>query len=246
MSASASTCAPEFSDLRFSDYEIGEVAIQEGVRSASVGVRYTAYRLSLPVERTVALTEEWTRDEATGTYRVDMERMRAAVDGLAPGLYLLLRDASAEMTVKAAIGRELDWLPVQDAPSHLALYQLLATDAREAAQTLSCHQEIAADGAFSLAMLGEFEDTLAEGPWGYRRLMTEAGVLGQTLYLGAEACGLQGTGIGCFFDDGLHELFGLQDSRYQVLYQFTVGKGTADSRISNQRPYPALRRAQAT
>lgn len=72
------TCAPEFSDLRFSDYEINEVAIAEGIQSASVDVRYTAYRLSMPVERTVDLTEEWTRDEKTGvwTVKLDIAKLR--------------------------------------------------------------------------------------------------------------------------------------------------------------------------
>jgi hypothetical protein len=77
------TCAPEFSDLRFSDYEINQVAIQEGLMSASVDVRYTAYRLSLPVERSVALTEEWTRDETTGawTVKLDIAKLRDTMYG---------------------------------------------------------------------------------------------------------------------------------------------------------------------
>lgn len=77
------SCAPEFSDLRFSDYEINQIAIQEGLQSASVDVRYTAYRLSLPVERTVALTERWTRDEATGiwTVKLDIAKLRNTMYG---------------------------------------------------------------------------------------------------------------------------------------------------------------------
>ncbi len=77
------SCAPEMSDLRFSDYEINQIAIQEGLKSASVDVRYTAYRLSLPVERTVALTEEWTRDEATGvwTVKLDIAKLRNTMYG---------------------------------------------------------------------------------------------------------------------------------------------------------------------
>ncbi len=77
------TCAPEFSDLRFSDYEINQVAIQEGIQSASVDVRYTAYRLSMPVERSVDLTEEWTRDEKTGvwTVKLDIAKLRNTMYG---------------------------------------------------------------------------------------------------------------------------------------------------------------------
>ena len=77
------SCAPEFSDLRFSDYEITEIDMGEGLKSASVQVRYTGYRLSMPVEKTVSLTEEWTRDEATGAWTVkpDIEKLRGTMIG---------------------------------------------------------------------------------------------------------------------------------------------------------------------
>jgi hypothetical protein len=76
--------APEFSDLRFSNYEITRVDIQDGVRSASVDVRITAYRLSMPFERSVDLTEEWTRNEATGlwTVKVDIRKLHDTLSGV--------------------------------------------------------------------------------------------------------------------------------------------------------------------
>ena len=76
--------APEASDLRFSDYEITRIDIGEGVRSAFVDVRFTAYRLSMPFERSVKLTEEWTRDEASGvwTVKVDIRKLRDAISGV--------------------------------------------------------------------------------------------------------------------------------------------------------------------
>lgn len=76
--------SPELSDLRFSDYEITRVDIGEELSSASVEVRFTGYRLSMPVERTVHLVEEWTRDEQTGiwTVKLDIEKLR---DGLITG-----------------------------------------------------------------------------------------------------------------------------------------------------------------
>lgn len=76
--------APEFSDLRFSDYEITRIDIQDGVRSASVDVRVTAYRLSMPFERSVDLTEEWKRDEATGlwTVKVDIRKLHDTLSGV--------------------------------------------------------------------------------------------------------------------------------------------------------------------
>ena len=31
------------------------------------------------------------------------------------------------------------------------------------------------------------------------------------------------TGIGCFFDDPVHQVFGFKDLAFQSLYHFTVG-----------------------
>ena len=75
--------APDFSDLRFSDYEITSVDIEDGLQSASVDVRFTSYRLSMPFERSVALTEEWTRDGETGqwTVKLDLAKLHDALIG---------------------------------------------------------------------------------------------------------------------------------------------------------------------
>jgi nitroreductase len=80
-------------------------------------------------------------------------------------------------------------------------------------------------------MLAEFEAPIARRASTYRDLLREAGLLGQVLYLDAEARGLRGTGIGCFFDDAVHALLGLENQRYQSLYHFTVGKALDDPRI---------------
>ena len=78
------TFAPEFSDLRFSDYEINRIEIQDGLQSATVHVRFTGYRLSMPFERSVDLTEEWTRDESTGvwTVKLDIKKLRDTMIGV--------------------------------------------------------------------------------------------------------------------------------------------------------------------
>lgn len=162
------------------------------------------------------------------------------VDGLAPGLYLLLRSPASEDKLKAGLGREFSWQTVTGAPAHLPLFELLGADAREAARTLSCHQDIAADGAFSLGMLAEFDDTLSDAPWRYRHLFWETGMIGQVLYLEAEAAGLRGTGIGCFFDDGVHDMLAIRDHRLQSLYHFTVGGPLTDERLQTLPPYAHL------
>jgi nitroreductase len=68
----------------------------------------------------------------------------------------------------------------------------------------------------------------------------EAGLVGHYLYLESEVVGMRSTGIGCFFDDPVHELLGLQDSKYQSIYHFTIGDPVVDSRISTLPPYHHL------
>ena len=89
-------------------------------------------------------------------------------------------------------------------------------------------------------MIAHFEPSLARdfGPWFYRNLHFEAGFLGQLLYLEAEAIDRRGTGIGCFFDDEVHALLGIEDLRFQTLYHFTVGTPVDDPRLSSEPGYP--------
>jgi hypothetical protein len=44
----------------------------------------------------------------------------------------------------------------------------------------------------------------------------ESGMIGQVLYLEAEAHGLRGTGIGCFFDDAVHDLLGFENNAFAI------------------------------
>lgn len=163
------------------------------------------------------------------------------VEGLAPGLYALPRSSDALSGLKAAMHKEFEWSRPASVPDHLPLYQLSAGKMEGTAVKLSCGQGIAGHSAFSLAMLGEFEENINNTPWRYRELHWEAGAIGQVLYLEAEACGLRGTGIGCFFDDGVHELLGIEGNQLQVLYHFTVGKALTDERIQQMAPYPGVR-----
>ena len=66
-------------------------------------------------------------------------------------------------------------------------------------------------------------------------------MIGQVLYLEAEAHGFRGTGIGCFLDDAVHEIMGFKDNHYQSLYHFTVGKPIDDPRLTTYPPYFHLR-----
>ena len=69
----------------------------------------------------------------------------------------------------------------------------------------------------------------------------ESGIVGQVLYLEAEAADVRATGIGCYFDDPMHHVLGLQDLRWQSLYHFTVGGAVEDQRLMTRPPYPAAR-----
>ncbi|MEJ2039052.1 MAG: nitroreductase family protein [Desulfosarcinaceae bacterium] len=106
---------------------------------------------------------------------------------------------------------------------------------------MSCHQEIAGFSAFAAAMLTPFAEPLAHHPYCYRHLHWECGMIGQVLYLEAEARGARGTGIGCFFDDAVHTYLGIDDTSYQVLYHFTVGYPVEDPRLSTLPAYHHLR-----
>jgi len=158
------------------------------------------------------------------------------VEGLAPGLYCLPRSDSAKRTLQQAMQNEFLWQAMDES---LPLYLLQQGDARRLSKQISYHQAIASDSAFSLGMLAEFAKTLCDdaNSWRYRELHWEAGMLGQILYLEAEAYGYRGTGIGCFFDDLFHELLGLQDQQFQSLYHFTVGIPVLDQRITTLQPY---------
>jgi SagB-type dehydrogenase family enzyme len=156
------------------------------------------------------------------------------VRGLSPGIYLLKRQAGAIENLKAAWHVDFLWRPAAD---RLPLWQLTQGDAAELAATLSCHQDIAGHSAFAAAMMAPYEHVLRRGSHHYRRLHWECGMIGQVLYLAAEAHGLRGTGIGCFFDDEVHRLLGIRDKSYQVLYHFTVGHPIEDERLSTLAAY---------
>jgi SagB-type dehydrogenase family enzyme len=170
------------------------------------------------------------------------------VEGLSCGLYLLPRTPAAASELTAALAPSdqrfaarctvADFDPV--CPAHLGLIRLAEMGRQELqrlARSLSCHQDIASTSAFSLGMLGEFSAATSSGH-SYRDLLREAGLVGQVLYLEAEAAGVRGTGIGCFFDDPVHQLIGLADQRYQSIYHFTVGTPITDERIETGPPYP--------
>ena len=154
------------------------------------------------------------------------------VQGYESGLYILIRNTKEDL--KKELDAKFSWHHTEF--EHL--YLLKKGDFTAISKAISCAQNIASDGAFSISMLCNFTDELQTyGAHRYKELFWECGAIGQQLYLEATSMGLSGTGIGCFLDDEIHELLGLKSNRYQVLYNFTVGRGYVDSRILTRPPY---------
>jgi SagB-type dehydrogenase family enzyme len=194
----------------------------------------TFYRmLDCLLVRPVAPWDVWTY-----TPRIHPIFFIHRVDGLEAGLYLLPRHPKAAHALHDTLNPDFVWQSLENAPGHLPLIKLMPADCRAVARTVNCHQAIARDSCFSLGMLAEFEPIIKPNPWRYRQLHWEAGLLGHVLYLEAEAVGLRGTGIGCYFDDLLHDLIGLKTEQFQSLYHFTVGYPLNDERLMTLPAYP--------
>jgi SagB-type dehydrogenase family enzyme len=165
------------------------------------------------------------------------------VDGLAPGAYLLPRSNAGTELLRHTLPATLALAPVANAPVDAPLLRLAENPALAGTlRTLNCHQALGSDAILGFALLAEFNPLPTAAA--YRQRFQEAGLMGQVLYLEAEALGLRGTGIGCFFDDALHQLIGLPEpatgAPLQSVYHFTVGVPLLDDRIITEPPYAHL------
>lgn len=202
--------------------------------------RLTAEEFFLVLHRVLPMGDRAPWDMMPWPPAIDLVLFVHRVEGLPSGLYCLVRDPARLKVLKESMSDGFRWTKAAGSPVEMPLYLLEEGDVRSDAAAVSCGQDIASDGAFAVAMLAEFEKPLRErGAWFYRRLHWEAGAIGQVLYLEAEAAGVQATGIGCFFDDSLHELIGVEGCRFQTLYHFTVGGAVEDTRLSTLPAYPA-------
>jgi SagB-type dehydrogenase family enzyme len=170
------------------------------------------------------------------TPRIHLALFVHRVSGLEPGLYLMGRDSDGFERLKRQIQRHDVH---ESAHDQLPFVCLGHGDCRSLARRVSCDQDIASDGCFSLGMIADFDASLAEyGPSFYRHLFWESGLVGQILYLEAEAAGIRATGIGCFYDDPVHAVLGLETHAFQSLYHFTVGFPVEDTRLTTETGYP--------
>ncbi|MCP4572709.1 MAG: SagB/ThcOx family dehydrogenase [bacterium] len=160
------------------------------------------------------------------------------VAGLPAGPYLLSRSPDHAEELREILPPVATWERPRRCPDDVPLVRLDTADLRNHARALCCTQKIAGDGVFAAAMLARFDEPLHEyGAGFYPRLFWETGVVGQMLYLAAEAAGVRGTGIGCYFDDEVHKMMGLEDHAWQSLYHFTVGQGVDDPRLVTAPAY---------
>ena len=178
-------------------------------------------------------------DTIDWTPRVHLLLFVHAVNGLERGLYFFSRHTDALSDIQDEASPRFSWTPIE---KDLPLFLLETGDVRADAIRVSCHQEIAGFSAFSLGMIAGFRHTIADAPYAYRQLFWECGIIGQVLYLEAEAQGVRGTGIGCFFDDAVHRIMALEDDRYQSMYHFTVGTPVTDTRMETLPAYSHLDR----
>ena len=156
------------------------------------------------------------------------------VDSYEQGLYILIRNEKDKDDLQNAMHKDFLWIPSK----FQGLYLLEKRDFTMASKTISCSQDIASDGAFSLGMLCRFSEEITKyGAHRYKELFWECGAIGQELYLEATSLGLSGTGIGCFLDDMMHGVLGFKGNKFQILYHFTVGRGYVDSRIVTKPAY---------
>ncbi len=159
-----------------------------------------------------------------------------SVEEIDSGLYILIRNNEHKKELQILLKDEFIWEKVNTNAGEL--YKLKEGDFKFITKAISCNQDIASDGAFTIGMLAQFLEQLETyGPSKYKQLYWDCGAIGQQLYLEATTLNLSATGIGCFLDDILHGTIGLNTNHYQSLYHFTIGRGMIDSRLSTKKPY---------
>ncbi|MBE9531736.1 MAG: SagB family peptide dehydrogenase [Proteobacteria bacterium] len=193
------------------------------------------------LDRTVPRKGNAPFDIGVSKVRVHFFIMVHNVTGLEPGIYCFLRDEKVLEEVQKRTDFGILWERVKETPKDFHLYLLDKKDFRELSKKFACNQDIASDGPFAISMVAQFMETIERSPYRYRDLYWEAGMIGQILYLEAEAVGLRGTGIGCFQDDSILAILNIMDNYLQNFYWFTVGKPVEDERISTNPPYLHLK-----
>ncbi|MCH7615910.1 MAG: SagB/ThcOx family dehydrogenase [Nitrospinae bacterium] len=228
-----------FSQLELSQLKATQIIRQrrsllacDGVTSISQSAFLTMLDKTLPRDTAAPF------DVGLGPVRVHLFLFVHRVKDLTSGFYMFVRDEKDLGALRLACRPDFLWEPVK---KDFPLYLLAKGQFTGEATSVSCQQSIAGEGAFSLGMIAKFRSNLERLPFLYRHLFWETGMIGQVLYLEAEAHGVRSTGIGCFYDDPVHELLALRDNQFQSLYHFTVGGPVEDQRLQSWPPYSHLK-----
>lgn len=122
------------------------------------------------------------------------------------------------------------------------IYLLENGNYRKFATHLLCGQNVGGNSATLFGIFADLQKAVdRHGEFAYALLHWEAGFLVHHLYLESELIGLQGTGVGCFFDD---EFNFNANSKYSYikemlpLYFYALGKPIPDTRLKSYPPYP--------
>ncbi len=229
----------KLSDNKFNFMLPSKFKAEEIIRKRRSAVAYDR-KTFLTKEQFISILEKTLENKSFSPFNIELKTPQInlavfvhRVSGLEQGLYFYVRNKELfEIFKNTTVNDEFLWEEVL--PN---LYLLYRGNFETTAKLISCRQDIAGDSCFSLGMIAYFRENIVNYPFLYRYLHYEAGMIGQVLYLEAEAKNFRGTGIGCFFDDAVHEILGLKDNTFQTIYHFTVGKHLEDFRLKTFPPY---------
>ena len=115
------------------------------------------------------------------------------------------------------------------------LYLIEKGDFSKASKFINCTQDLGEFSSVSFSFVADFKKITKN--YHYKLTLQEAGMIGHILYLEAEAKGIRGCGIGCFFDDLINNE--ILNGKLQAVYNFTIGVPLIDERIIKITPKEA-------
>ena len=185
-----------FDDATMQRDTIEEVILRRGSTRKFARESITFAQLSTVLDRsTRGVPADFLAESALN----DIYLIVHAVEGLAPGAYVLRRDQGAlELLKEGEFRREAGYLGLT--------------------------QDIPADCSVNIYFLADLNRALARfGNRGYRAAQLEAGIIGGKIYLAAYAQRLGASGL-TFFDDDVTEFFSPHAAGKSVMFLVALGK----------------------
>ncbi|MCX8065160.1 MAG: SagB family peptide dehydrogenase [Candidatus Hydrogenedentes bacterium] len=157
-----------------------------------------------------------------------------SLENIRPGIYLFpfygsLVSRTAEKNLSSIkISKEID------------IFLLKEGDFKTFTSHLLCGQDVGENSAILFGLFADIQNILqVYGDFSYVVLHWEAGFIVHHLYLEAEILNLQGTGIGCFFDDEYIVEIPQPKGKAKLypIYYYALGKPIPDLRLKSYPPY---------